>query len=83
MQFEEKPDYNYLRSLFRTMMTRFSYDYDGDFDWVIKKEGREDQLKALLIKENPVKPSMAITQTGNNEEYKEAPKAVKPPVALA
>jgi hypothetical protein len=35
------------------MMARFNYDYDGDYDWVVKKDGREDQLKALLVKENP------------------------------
>lgn len=40
LQFEEKPDYNYLRSLFKQIMSRIGYDYDGVFDWVLKKDGR-------------------------------------------
>ena len=48
LQFEEKPDYNFLRSLFKAIMTRVGYDYDGQFDWILKKEGRQDAVKALL-----------------------------------
>jgi len=48
MQFEEKPDYNYLRSLFKTMMQKSGYEYDGIFDWILKKEGKDDALKSLL-----------------------------------
>lgn len=40
LQFEEKPDYNYLRSLFKQIMSRIGYDYDGAFDWILKKDGR-------------------------------------------
>jgi hypothetical protein len=36
--FEEKPDYNYLRSLFKTMMANCEYNYDGKYDWILKKE---------------------------------------------
>jgi hypothetical protein len=42
LQFEEKPDYNYLRSLFKQIMTNKGYTYDGQFDWVLKKEGKDD-----------------------------------------
>lgn len=48
MKFEEKPDYNFLRSLFKSIMQRMGYDYDGQYDWILKKEGRIDQVKALL-----------------------------------
>lgn len=37
--FEEKPDYNYARSLFKTMMHKNAYEYDGQYDWIVKKEG--------------------------------------------
>lgn len=30
------------------MMKRYNFDYDGQFDWILKKEGKDDQLKALL-----------------------------------
>jgi len=39
MMFEEKPDYNYLRGLFKQLMAKHSYEYDGMYDWIIKKEG--------------------------------------------
>jgi hypothetical protein len=39
--FEEKPDYNYLRGLFKNIMSSRGYDYDGRYDWIIKKEGGE------------------------------------------
>ena len=34
-------------------MTNKGYNYDGQFDWILKKEGKDDQLKALLQKERP------------------------------
>lgn len=46
--FEEKPDYNYLRSLFKTVMQRNGYDYDGRYDWIVKKEGGEKHIQAML-----------------------------------
>ncbi len=42
LQFEEKPDYNYLRGLFKNMMNRMGYEYDGVYDWVLKQDGKED-----------------------------------------
>lgn len=51
LQFEEKPDYNYLRGLFKTMMQRQGYEYDGQFDWILKKEGKQDAVQALMTKE--------------------------------
>lgn len=65
------------------MMTRFNYEYDGDFDWVIKKEGRDDQLKALMFKENPAKLAVGMAQTGHFEEHKEVKKVTKPQIAQA
>ena len=55
IMFEEKPDYNYLRSLFKTMMANNAYNYDGNFDWIIKKEegtSGEQKIKAMLTKES-------------------------------
>jgi len=37
--FEEKPDYNYLRQLFKAIMAKNNHDYDGMYDWILKKEG--------------------------------------------
>ena len=46
--FEEKPDYNYLRGLFKNVMNSRGYEYDGRFDWIVKKEGGENQLKQMI-----------------------------------
>lgn len=39
MRFEEKPDYTSLRHLFQGAMKRFNFDYDGQYDWVLKMNG--------------------------------------------
>ena len=39
LRFEEKPDYNYLRGLFRGLLESSGYKADGKYDWVLKKEG--------------------------------------------
>ena len=33
LQFDEKPDYQYLRDLFRKMLMKNEYVYDLNFDW--------------------------------------------------
>ena len=39
LKFEEKPDYNYLRKLFKDCMSRNGYENDFMYDWVLKKNG--------------------------------------------
>jgi len=41
LKFEEKPDYNYLRKLFKDLMYRSGFEYDYIYDWVLKKSGKE------------------------------------------
>lgn len=35
LKFEEKPDYNYLRRLFKELFMREGYEYDYVYDWVL------------------------------------------------
>jgi serine/threonine protein kinase len=37
LQFEAKPDYNYLRNLFHELFTSQQYVDDGEFDWIVTK----------------------------------------------
>lgn len=37
LRFEDKPDYSYLRKLFRDLFIREGYQYDNVFDWTILK----------------------------------------------
>lgn len=39
LKFEEKPDYNFLRQLFKDLMQKQGFDNDYNYDWVIKKQG--------------------------------------------
>jgi len=45
LKFEDKPDYAYLRSLFKNLMKTLAHEYDYQFDWVNadnkKKEGEK------------------------------------------
>jgi casein kinase I family protein HRR25 len=43
LQFEEKPDYNYLRSLFKIIFDKFNYQYDFKYDWILIKKPEEDE----------------------------------------
>jgi hypothetical protein len=37
LHFEDKPDYGYLRKLFRDLFNREGYKYDAMFDWAVLK----------------------------------------------
>ncbi|KAL0080819.1 kinase-like domain-containing protein [Phycomyces blakesleeanus] len=37
LRFDDKPDYSYLRKLFRDLFVREGFQYDYVFDWTIKK----------------------------------------------
>jgi hypothetical protein len=39
LKFEEKPDYGYLRKLFKDLFNRSGFENDYNYDWVIKKNG--------------------------------------------
>ena len=38
LEYADKPDYAYLRKLFRHLFESKGYEYDGKFDWSLKKE---------------------------------------------
>lgn len=38
LDFEAKPDYAYLKQLFRTLFEREGYEYDNMFDWIVKRD---------------------------------------------
>ena len=41
LKFEERPDYNYMRKIFKDLMYKRGHDYDYQFDWVLKKAGHK------------------------------------------
>ena len=41
MRFEEKPDYSYLRNMFKELFQKSNYKYDYQYDWVVLGEIKE------------------------------------------
>ena len=45
LRFEDKPDYSYLRSLFKELFQRKGFDFDYDYCWnKVSKEKRRLKL---------------------------------------
>lgn len=45
LKFEDKPDYAYLRSLFKNLFKNMNFEYDYQFDWVGKKAEKKEEKK--------------------------------------
>lgn len=50
VQFEERPDYDKMRALFKDLFYSLGFEYDFNFDWILKQ--RADKLKVLKQKMN-------------------------------
>ena len=48
MHFEETPDYNYIKNLFKTLMEKNNMIYDLEFDWIASKKQKESLDKEKL-----------------------------------
>ena len=46
LRFDDKPDYSYLRKLFRDLFVREGYQYDYVFDWSVQRGARDDGTQA-------------------------------------
>ncbi|KAI9460468.1 kinase-like domain-containing protein [Lactarius psammicola] len=49
LRFDDKPDYSYLRKLFRDLFTREGYQYDYVFDWSVQR-GAQDEVASASSK---------------------------------
>ena len=46
LNFEDKPDYKYIKNLFSSLFKNLGYEYDYKYDWVLlAKEGERDNAK--------------------------------------
>lgn len=57
LEFIAKPDYNYLKQLFLTMMKKYKYKMDFEFDWISLFASNSNNYSSLEIKtdENQIK----------------------------
>jgi len=46
LRFDDKPDYSYLRKLFRDLFVREGFQYDYVFDWSVQRASQEDGASA-------------------------------------
>jgi hypothetical protein len=63
LQFEEKPDYSYLKSLLKTVFERYNYVYDYLYDW----DATSSEKKQEDIYEDEPLPEIADE---NKNEFK-------------
>lgn len=38
LEFTQKPDYNYLRTLFHDVLRKNGWDCDWEFDWIVQQK---------------------------------------------
>jgi len=43
LRFDDKPDYSYLRKLFRDLFVREGFQYDYCFDWSVQQKSQDEQ----------------------------------------
>jgi casein kinase 1 len=53
LHFEDKPDYAYLRKLFRDLFLKLNYTYDGNFDWVVQSQHSSSTSTSNNTNSNP------------------------------
>ena len=58
LRFDDKPDYSYLRKIFRDLFVRESFQYDYVFDWTVYKYQKNAQAIAAA----------GVGQKSNQEE---------------
>ncbi|KAA0705573.1 Casein kinase I isoform delta [Triplophysa tibetana] len=89
LRFDDKPDYSYLRQLFRNLFHRQGFSYDYVFDWNMLKFGanraaedpereRRDREERLRHGRNPAPRGMIPTSSGRPRGTQE----VAPPTPL-
>ncbi|XP_031119007.1 casein kinase 1-like protein 3 [Ipomoea triloba] len=62
LSFDQRPDYGFLKRLFRELFTREGYESDYVFDWTILKYQQSQKSKAQLQSPHP-QPISAVTST--------------------
>jgi len=45
LRFDDKPDYSYLRKLFRDLFVREGFQYDYVFDWSVQQRNEDGSVK--------------------------------------
>lgn len=60
LKFEDRPDYSYLRKLFKDLFYRLGFEYDYIFDWMIQKKKNQQLIE--------IKPKATLELEVEDEE---------------
>ncbi|KAL8113543.1 hypothetical protein AgCh_020753 [Apium graveolens] len=60
LKFDMRPDYGFLKRLFRDLFTREAYELDNVFDWTIQKF---QQSSKIQLKDSSLQPVSGMTST--------------------
>ncbi|PON94630.1 Serine/threonine protein kinase [Trema orientale] len=73
LTFDQRPDYGFLRRLFRDLFTREGYEFDYVFDWTILKyqQAQQAKVQAQLSNLQPVGVSSSRAQQMGVSKHKE------------
>jgi hypothetical protein len=79
LRFDDKPDYSYLRKLFRDLFVREGYQYDYVFDWTIFKDVNKQHMPSQIDDANAYE--QGEDDTNKKRQLTTAPmrRANKPP----
>ena len=64
LRFDDKPDYSYLRKIFRDLFVREGFQYDYVFDWTVYKYQKNAQAIAQAAQTNEDKAHQRPDATG-------------------
>ena len=70
LRFEDRPDYAYLKRLFKELFYRKGFQYDNMFDWTVLNLQQE---RAKLPPERPLPTTGAAAGPGGGEEGEGGP----------
>ncbi|KAG2216926.1 hypothetical protein INT45_004122 [Circinella minor] len=84
LRFDDKPDYSYLRKLFRDLFVREGYQYDYMFDWTsykLEKDNIQQQQQQQQIKQEIKQESsdMDPMYKGMKKDYDDAFRSLRSP----
>lgn len=76
LRFDDKPDYSYLRKLFRDLFVREGFQYDYVFDWTVRKMQQEKNKEQQQQQQQPASssaPQDPKTKTKNHHQRRMTP----------
>jgi len=72
LRFDDKPDYSYMRKVFRDLFTREGYHWDYVFDWTVLKHVHNQNLQRQVA---PARPDNADPQQQQQQQQQQQPPA--------